>query len=84
MKRKYKLMADELEQRRIEIYQMKRESNSQYVMEERENWKAILVQQKQVNSKLERGFLFFEREIRRRFGNQQRADKESGEPTRKE
>ena len=33
MKRKYKLMADELEQRRIEIYQMKRESNSQYVME---------------------------------------------------
>lgn len=58
MKRKYKLMADELEQRRIEIYQMKRESNSQYVMEERENWKAILVQQKQVNSKLERGFIF--------------------------
>ena len=58
MKRKYKLMADELEQRRIEIYQMKRESNSQYVMEERENWKAILVQQKQVNSKLERGFMF--------------------------
>ena len=57
MKRKYKLMADELEQRRIEIYQMKRESDSQYVMEERENWKAILVQQKQVNSKLERGFL---------------------------
>ena len=58
MKRKYKLMADELKQRRIEIYQMKRESNSQYVMEERENWKAILVQQKQVNSKLERGFIF--------------------------
>ena len=58
MKRKYKLMADELEQRRIEIFQMKRESNSQYVMEERENWKAILVQQKQVNSKLERGFIF--------------------------
>ena len=58
MKRKYNLMADELEQRRIEIYQMKRESNSQYVMEERENWKAILVQQKQVNSKLERGFIF--------------------------
>lgn len=58
MKRKYKLMADELEQRRIEIYQMKRESNSQYVMEERENWKAILIQQKQVNSKLERGFTF--------------------------
>ena len=58
MKRKYKLMADELEQRRIEIYQMKRESNSQYVMEERDNWKAILVQQKQVNSKLERGFIF--------------------------
>ena len=61
MKRKYKLMADELEQRRIEIYQMKRESDSQYVMEERENWKAILVQQKQVNSKLERGFLSVER-----------------------
>lgn len=58
MKRKYKLMADELEQRRIEIYQMKRESNSQYVMEERENWKAILIQQKQVNSKLERGIIF--------------------------
>lgn len=83
MKRKYKLMADELEQRRIEIYQMKRESNSQYVMEERENWKAILVQQKQVNSKLERGFLF-EREVRCRFGNQQRANKESREPVREE
>ena len=55
MKRRYKLMEDELEQRRIEIYQLKRESNSQYVMEERENWKAILVQQKKVNSKLERG-----------------------------
>ena len=83
MKRKYKLMADELEQRRIEIYQMKRESNSQYVMEERENWKAILVQQKQVNSKLERGFLF-EREVRSRFRNQQRANKESREPVREE
>lgn len=55
MKRRYKLMEDELEQRRIEIYQLKRESDSQYVMEERENWKAILVQQKKVNSKLERG-----------------------------
>ena len=37
MKKKYKQMEDELELRRQEVFQMKRESSTQYVMEEREN-----------------------------------------------
>ena len=55
MRKKYKQMEDELELRRQEIFQMKRESSTQYVMEERENWKAVMAQQQQVISKLEKG-----------------------------
>lgn len=58
MKKKYKQMEDELELRRQEVFQMKRESSTQYVMEERENWKAMIAQQQQVISKLEKGGLF--------------------------
>ena len=60
MKKKYKQMEDELELRRQEVFQMKRESSTQYVMEERENWKAMIAQQQQVISKLEKGGLFVE------------------------
>ena len=56
-------MEDELEMRRKEIFQMKRESSSLYVVEERENWKALLNQQKQVSAKLEKGSYSFPGEI---------------------
>ena len=55
MKRQYKLLEDELEQRRNEVYQLKRANNAQYVMEERENWRAIVTQQKQEIEKLKKG-----------------------------
>lgn len=55
MRKQYKQMEEELETRRNEIFQMKRESSSQYVMEERENWKARLLQQQQLISKLQKG-----------------------------
>ena len=61
MKKKYKQMEDELELRRQEVFQMKRESSTQYVMEERENWKAMIAQQQQVISKLEKGGSFVNR-----------------------
>lgn len=51
----YKEMEDELEMRRQEIYQMKREASNEYVVEERENWKALLNQQRQENEKLKKG-----------------------------
>lgn len=53
--RRYKEMEDELEMRRQEIYQMKREASNEYVVEERENWKALLNQQRQENDKLKKG-----------------------------
>ena len=53
--RRYKEMEDELETRRQEIYQMKREASNEYVVEERENWKALLNQQRQENDKLKKG-----------------------------
>ena len=53
--RRYKEMEDELETRRQEIYQMKREASNEYVVEERENWKALLNQQRQDNDKLKKG-----------------------------
>lgn len=55
MKRQYKLLEDELEQRRNEIFQLKRANNAQYVMEERENWRAMVTQQKQEIEKLKKG-----------------------------
>ena len=51
----YKLMEEELEARRSEIFTLKRSLDVQQVLEERENWNALVLQQKQVNSKLERG-----------------------------
>lgn len=57
MRKQYKQMEEELETRRNEIFQMKRESSSQYVMEERENWKARLLQQQQLIAKLQKGTL---------------------------
>ena len=53
--RRYKEMEDELETRRQEIYQMKRDASNEYVVEERENWKALLNQQRQENDKLKKG-----------------------------
>lgn len=61
MKKKYKQMEDELELRRQEVFQMKRESSTQYVIEERENWKAMIAQQQQVITKLEKGSFFVDR-----------------------
>ena len=55
MKRQYKLLEDELEQRRNEIFQLKRANNAQYVMEERENWRSMVTQQKQEIEKLKKG-----------------------------
>lgn len=55
MKRQYKLLEDELEQRRNEVFQLKRANNAQYVMEERENWRAMVTQQKQEIEKLKKG-----------------------------
>lgn len=51
----YKEMEDELEMRRQEIYQMSSEASNDYVVEERENWKALLNQQRQENEKLKKG-----------------------------
>lgn len=55
MRRKYIQMEEELEKRRDEIYQMKRESSAQYVIEERENWKARILQQQNLIKKLQKG-----------------------------
>ena len=53
----YKEIEDELEMRRQEIFQMKREASNDYVVEERENWKALLNQQRQENDKLKKGMV---------------------------
>ena len=50
-------MEDELELRRDEIYQMKREASAQYVIEEREDWKAMLNQEKRLYEKLNKGIV---------------------------
>ena len=55
MRRKYIQMEEELEKRRNEIFQMKCESSAQYVMEERENWKARILQQQNLIMKLQKG-----------------------------
>lgn len=59
LQEQYKQMEDELELRRNEIFQMKREASAQYVIEERENWKAMLNQEKKLNEKLNKGTIFF-------------------------
>ena len=55
MQRQYQLLEEELDTRRREIFILKREDSAQYMQAERENWKALLTQQKQVNAKLEKG-----------------------------
>ena len=54
--RQYQLLEEELETRRREIFILKREDGAQYMLAERENWKALLTQQKQMNAKLEKGY----------------------------
>ena len=57
MLRQYQLLEEELDTRRREIFILKREDSAQYMQAERENWKALLTQQKQVNAKLEKGLI---------------------------
>ena len=59
MQRQYRLLEEELDTRRREIFVLKQENNVQYMMEERENWKAMIAQQKHMNAKLEKGTLGF-------------------------
>lgn len=59
MKKQVHSLEEEVDKRRDEIFRMKRAGTGQYVMEERENWKAIVAQQKQENAKLEKGTSLF-------------------------
>ena len=59
MQRQFRLLEDELDTRRREIFVLKKENSVQYMMEERENWKAMVAQQKHVNAKLEKGTTHF-------------------------
>ena len=59
MQRQYRLLEEELDTRRREIFVLKQENSVQYMMEERENWKAMIAQQKHVNAKLEKGTICF-------------------------
>ena len=45
MQRQYRLLEEELDTRRREIFVLKQENSVQYMMEERENWKAMIAQQ---------------------------------------
>lgn len=53
MERDYKQMEKELDSKRVEILNMKRANVAQYAIEERENWKAMLQQQKSENKRLQ-------------------------------
>ena len=55
MQEKYRLLEEELDTRRRELLILKRDDRAQYMMAERENWRAMMAQQKQVNAKLEKG-----------------------------
>ena len=55
MERDYKQMEKELDSTRVEILNMKRANVAQYAIEERENWKAMLQQQKSENKRLQTG-----------------------------
>ena len=57
MQEKYRLLEEELDTRRRELLILKRDDRVQYMMAERENWRAMMAQQKQVNAKLEKGAL---------------------------
>ena len=51
MERDYRQMEKELDSKRVEILNMKRANVAQYAIEERENWKAMLQQQKSENKR---------------------------------
>ena len=51
----YKQMERELNQKRNEIFNMKRANVAQHAIEERENWNAMLIQQKNENKRLQNG-----------------------------
>ena len=59
MQEKYRLLEEELDTRRRELLILKRDDRAQYMMAERENWRAMMAQQKQVNAKLEKGAALF-------------------------
>lgn len=55
MERDLKKLERELDNKRLEIYNMKRANVAQHAIEERENWKAILMRQKTENKNLQEG-----------------------------
>ena len=55
MEYEYKQMERELDQKRVEIFNMKRANVAQHAIEERENWNAMLIQQKNENKRLQNG-----------------------------
>ena len=57
LEREFKQMQRELDDKRLEIFNMKRANVAQHAIEERENWNAILIQQKTQNKRLENGTL---------------------------
>ena len=59
MERAFKKMEKELDQKRVEILNMKRANVAQHAIEERENWKAVVMQQKSENKRLQSGILLF-------------------------
>lgn len=60
MERAFKKMEKELDQKRVEILNMKRANVAQHAIEERENWKAVVMQQKSENKRLQSGILLFD------------------------
>lgn len=55
MERDLRKLERELDNRRLEIFNMKRANVAQHVIEERENWNAILIRQKAENKSLQEG-----------------------------
>lgn len=58
LEREFKQMQRELDQKRVEIFNMKRANIAQHAIEERENWNAILIQQKSENKRLQNGIIY--------------------------
>ncbi|KAK8816133.1 hypothetical protein WA556_001078 [Blastocystis sp. ATCC 50177/Nand II] len=63
MRKQVNNLEEEVDARRNEIYRMKRAGTAQYVVEERENWKAIVAQQKQENAKLEKDLQIYRERV---------------------
>ena len=53
MEKDLKKLERELDNRRFEIFNMKRANVAQHAIEERENWNAILIRQKAENKSLQ-------------------------------